>query len=346
MAVHIIGTAGITMYWCVFGLMAGSAICFAVMTFMQPMRKRSHGYITLAIVTIAAIAYYVMVNGGSALVYNPDGNLRSIYYTRYIDWFFTTPLLLLDLILLAGLPLGTTLWQASTPSHEINLKQGFLKLGAVLVPQYSTPNCKCVDKKARVFFRIVLADVAMIMLGLFGAVSNNQYRWGYYGISCGFFLIVLWGLIFPCMKGARARGAQITGLYTGLAGFLCIVWFGYPIVWGFAEGSDTITVTAEACCYGGLDLAAKVVFGWAVMLSHPVISKNQTEGSVLCNYTNDPFVANANLLPERKEGGLLGGLRGKKRPNDTPAATTEAERREPAHRDTVIAEPRDTATAV
>lgn len=38
---------------------------------------------------------------------------------------------------------------------------------------------------------------------------------------------------------------QVTGLYMGLAGFLGLVWFGYPIVWGFAEGSDNITVTAE-----------------------------------------------------------------------------------------------------
>lgn len=51
-------------------------------------------------------------SGGKALTANPDGNLRDIYYARYIDWFFTTPLLLLDVILLAGLPLGVTLWSA------------------------------------------------------------------------------------------------------------------------------------------------------------------------------------------------------------------------------------------
>ncbi|CAL8467344.1 g6881 [Coccomyxa elongata] len=292
------------------------------MTFTRPLRKRSHGYITLAIVTIAAIAYYVMAaHGGSALTHNPDGNYRDIYYTRYIDWFFTTPLLLLDLILLAGLPLGVTLWRASTPTPT------------------STPLHDIMNA-------IVLADVAMIMLGLFGALSTNTYRWGYYGVSCGFFFIVLWGLLFPCMKGARARGGQVTGLYTGLAAFLGLVWFGYPIVWGFAEGSDNITVTAEACCYGGLDIAAKVVFGWAVMLSHPVISANQTEGSVLVNSTNDPFVANASHIPERKEGGLLGGLRGNRRPNDAPAATNEAVRTEPAHHGTVIAEPHGSAAAV
>ena len=34
----------------------------------------------------------------------------------------------------------------------------------------------------------------------------------------------------------------------------------------------------QACAYGALDLVAKVGFGWAVMLSHPLISANQTEG--------------------------------------------------------------------
>ena len=48
--------------------------------------------------------------------------------------------------------------------------------------------------------RIVLADVAMICTGLFGALSINNYRWGYYVISCLFFLIVLWGLVGPVAK--------------------------------------------------------------------------------------------------------------------------------------------------
>jgi bacteriorhodopsin len=38
------------------------------------------------------------------------GTFRSIYYVRYIDWFITTPLLLLDLLLTAGMPWPTILW--------------------------------------------------------------------------------------------------------------------------------------------------------------------------------------------------------------------------------------------
>lgn len=37
-------------------------------------------------------------------------------------------------------------------------------------------------------------------------------------------------------------------------------------------------VLDQAASYAGLDIAAKVVFGWAVMLSHPIIATSQTEG--------------------------------------------------------------------
>ena len=62
--------------------------------------------------------------GGSANIANPDGNLRSIYYARYVDWFFTTPLILLDVILMGNVALGATLWYHPQPSpwmHTIAL---------------------------------------------------------------------------------------------------------------------------------------------------------------------------------------------------------------------------------
>jgi bacteriorhodopsin len=40
----------------------------------------------------------------------------------------------------------------------------------------------------------------MICLGLFGALSINNYRWGYFAVSCCFFLIVLWGLFDTVAK--------------------------------------------------------------------------------------------------------------------------------------------------
>lgn len=38
---------------------------------------------------------------------------RSIYWARYVDWFVTTPLLLLDLMLVSAIPFGDFLWIAA-----------------------------------------------------------------------------------------------------------------------------------------------------------------------------------------------------------------------------------------
>jgi len=247
-ALHEITYGGQVMYWVVFASMAFSALAFATITFMKPMHARAHGYITTAIVTIAAIAYYVMgAHGGSVDVANPNGNLRSIYYARYVDWFFTTPLILLDVILMGNVALGATLW-------------------------------------------IILADIAMIVLGLFGALSTNQYRWGYFAISCLFFLIVLWGLFSPVARGARQVGGRHVGIFWTLTGLLAFLWIGYPIIWGFCEGSDYATVSTEAICYGILDFFAKVVFGWIVIVNLDLLATGSKDGrSILCNSTNNPF---------------------------------------------------------
>ena len=49
--------------------------------------------------------------GGNTYIYQIRGNdQRQIYWARYVDWFFTTPLLLLDLLLMSACPVGTALW--------------------------------------------------------------------------------------------------------------------------------------------------------------------------------------------------------------------------------------------
>ena len=48
-------------------------------------------------------------------------------------------------------------------------------------------------------------------------------------------------------------------------------------MWGLAEGSNTITSDAEAGSYAGLDIAAKVFFGWALMLCTGAFHRVQIE---------------------------------------------------------------------
>lgn len=99
--------------------MGFSTICFLALSLKEPRQNRIFYYITSGITMVASIAYFSM---GSNLGWTPiavefhrsdprvRGNYRDIFYVRYIDWFITTPLLLLDLLLTAGMPWPTILW--------------------------------------------------------------------------------------------------------------------------------------------------------------------------------------------------------------------------------------------
>jgi hypothetical protein len=95
-----ITTHGSDWYWAVTGVMFVSTLAFVGMSFRVPRRNRVFHYITAAITMTAAVAYFTMAsNLGYAAIQvefarsNPkvSGQLREIFYVRYIDWFVTTP---------------------------------------------------------------------------------------------------------------------------------------------------------------------------------------------------------------------------------------------------------------
>nr|AHH02116.1 protein 118 [synthetic construct] len=229
---------GEAMYWIVFGVFSLSALAIAVLTYRKAPALRSHGYCTLAILCTASIAYFSMATqGGYAFikVYDETNTARAIYWARYVDWTITTPLLLLDILLMAGLSIGDTLW-------------------------------------------IVAADLAMILTGLFGALLPNRYKWGWFGIGCLFMVFIMWGLLFHGRRAAFLRSKKIGGVYSILSLYLLALWWIYPIAWGLAEGSNTISSKAEAIFYGCLDLMTKGVFGWMIMLmAEPVVARQHRE---------------------------------------------------------------------
>jgi bacteriorhodopsin len=83
----------------------------------QTQSKRLYHILTTFIVTFAALSYFAMASGHGIgyhhttevqhhkHVPNTEHDIyRQVYWARYVDWTVTTPLLLLDLALLAGLP--------------------------------------------------------------------------------------------------------------------------------------------------------------------------------------------------------------------------------------------------
>ncbi|GAB7356038.1 hypothetical protein MBLNU459_g6655t1 [Dothideomycetes sp. NU459] len=106
-------------YWTVCACMTAATFVFLGLGIMKPRQHRIFHYITASITMVAAIAYFSMA---SNLGWTPidvefvrsnpvvAGLNREIFYVRYIDWFITTPLLLMDLLLTAALPWPTILF--------------------------------------------------------------------------------------------------------------------------------------------------------------------------------------------------------------------------------------------
>ncbi|KAF2021999.1 family A G protein-coupled receptor-like protein [Aaosphaeria arxii CBS 175.79] len=107
---------GKTTLWVVFVIMVISSAVFAGWSWRVPVSKRLYHVVTTLITIFAAISYFAMATGHGTSFnvikirhsheHVPDTTTevhRQVFYARYIDWALTTPLLLLDLSLLAGL---------------------------------------------------------------------------------------------------------------------------------------------------------------------------------------------------------------------------------------------------
>ncbi|KAJ1033010.1 hypothetical protein NDA16_000289 [Ustilago loliicola] len=114
-----ITTAGSDWLWAVFSVMAACGLGTMVWSLKVSRGERAFHYLSAAILATASVAYFSMASDLGAtpiyvefLNYGPDAvngmrPTRSIWYVRYIDWTITTPLLLLETLLVSGLPLST-----------------------------------------------------------------------------------------------------------------------------------------------------------------------------------------------------------------------------------------------
>lgn len=113
---QFVGDEGKKTLWVVFVLMVIASAAFAALSWRVPIQRRLYHVITTLITITAAISYFAMATGHGVSVHKitirhqndhtPDTFTyvhRQVFWARYVDWTLTTPLLLLDLSLLAGL---------------------------------------------------------------------------------------------------------------------------------------------------------------------------------------------------------------------------------------------------
>jgi len=108
--------SGETTLWVVFVLMILSSAAFAGLSWRIPVSRRVYHVITTLITIIGSLSYFAMATGHGVSFNHirvrhshdhvPDTYTdvyRQVFWARYVDWALTTPLILLNLGLLAGL---------------------------------------------------------------------------------------------------------------------------------------------------------------------------------------------------------------------------------------------------
>ena len=76
----------------------------------------------------------------------------------------------------------------------------------------------------------IVADLIMILTGLFAAFSRNESaQWGYYTIACIAYLVVIYKLAVPGRAKAMGKDSKTGTFFTAIAGFTLVLWTIYPM---------------------------------------------------------------------------------------------------------------------
>jgi len=190
-------------------------------------------WITALITGFAFISYLAMASGAGSTILD-DG--REFYFFRYLDWLVTTPLLLLDLALLA----------LANPGRNTGLIAGLIGL-----------------------------DVVMILTGLVSGSSTSAFvATVFFIISTAALVAVLYLLYTRLFTAARAQSSNVAGIFGTLAILTIVLWSLYPVVFLLGtEGFRAIGQGGEIFLYLILDLLAKVGFGFLLLSNRQAIGE-------------------------------------------------------------------------
>lgn len=235
-----IGSGTDTVLWIVAAIMILGTLYFVFRMTSAPEENRHFFYASGIITLIAATMYMTMASGYGSI--NQHGHL--FFFARYIDWVFTTPLILMDLALVA------------------------------LPRNY--------PGRTSLIWTMIGADVYMILTGIAATAIRSDFRWAFFGVSCAGFLAILYFIVAKLTPQATKRDPQVRRLYMTLCGLLLVLWILYPIVWAVgSEGFGVISLLAETICYAVLDVLAKVVFGFILTSSVPTIAAADEETTAI-----------------------------------------------------------------
>jgi len=227
------------------GMAAGAAVILFLAKRRTP-AEEADGIIHGIVPIIAACSYFAMATGQGSLLLpaGPDAAsaAREFYFARYIDWSFTTPLLLLGL--------------SRTAMHS-----GM--------------------RRPAVVWGLIGSDLIMIVTALaFGLSTVAWVKWTWFAISCGAFLAVFYGIFVQLREENASERADVRAAFMRNAVFLTVVWCAYPVVLLVGQdGLGILSPTVALAAIAIMDLTAKVVYGiMATVQTTRAVDRDLAEG--------------------------------------------------------------------
>ena len=227
-----------TILWITTFIMLGGGLLILVTGKRRTPTESLHTLLHGIVPIIAACSYLAMATGqGLVLLPTTDAvaagaatPTRVFYFARYIDWTFTTPLLLVSL----GL----------TAMRHVRKDYGAIT-GAVL------------------------ADVMMIVTAFaFGASLQGWTKWTWFLVSCVAFLGVYYVIWKSQMEANATERDDVRATYRRNAAILSVVWLVYPVILAVApDGLGLVGDAASVLVIAILDTVAKVVYGYMAVVS-------------------------------------------------------------------------------
>jgi len=190
--------------WVVFVVMLVATIVFTGMAWSVPISKRLYHVVTTMIVIFASLSYFAMAAGHGVSYHKtvvkeqhkhvPDTEkdiYRQVYWARYVDWSVTTPLLLLDLALLAGLN-GGQIFITIVADIIMILTGLFAAFGSEDTPQkWGWYAIACIA---------YLVVIWMLVVHGRGAAQAKGGKVGNFFAAIGGFTLIIW-TVYPIIWG-------------------------------------------------------------------------------------------------------------------------------------------------
>ncbi|KAK9418413.1 putative Opsin-1 [Seiridium unicorne] len=201
--------------WVVVVLMGLSSLAFYALAARVPVQKRLFHVLTSFITTFAFLSYFAMATGGGVTFHQTvikehlkeTGQTvvkeiinRQVFWARYVDWTVTTPLLLLDLSLLAGLN-GASILIAIVADVIMVLTGLFAAIGKTEGQKWGWYAIACIA---------YLVIVYQLAQNGRRTVSTKDSKTKKFYSAIGGFTLILWTL-YPIIWGV-ADGARIVGV--------------------------------------------------------------------------------------------------------------------------------------